>query len=402
MRPQRVLILMSHTGGGHRASAEALRVAFREQYGAAYRVDIVDLWIEHTPWPINRLPRSYRFLADNPPLWKLLFEMGERPELITPLFDAVATLAKRDIRQVLSYYDPDVVVSVHPLLQEVPMRIMRAMGRRIPFVTVVTDLGTFHPTWFHRDARLCFVPTEAAAQQAQAAGLSADSVRQYGLPIHPIYAEPPRPRDQLRGELGMALNLPAVLLVGGGEGMGPVKGIAIQVAARLAADGPAGRPLGQLAIVCGRNRRLYQSLHERKWPVPTVISGFVENMYDWMAACDCIITKAGPGTIAEALARGLPILLSGYLLGQEEGNVAYVLEHGVGAYSDSPKRIAALVARWLGPESPTLEVLKDNARRLGAPGAAFRIVRDIVALLAEQSADAEVQAPGRSASSAAS
>lgn len=31
----------------------------------------------------------------------------------------------------------------------------------------------------------------------------------------------------------------------------------------------------------------------------------------WMAAVDTIITKAGPGTIAEALISGLPILLNG-------------------------------------------------------------------------------------------
>lgn len=47
-------------------------------------------------------------------------------------------------------YDPDLIVSVHPLCQEVPLRVLDKMGggrRKIPFVTVVTDLGGAHPTW---------------------------------------------------------------------------------------------------------------------------------------------------------------------------------------------------------------------------------------------------------------
>ena len=81
----RILILMSNTGGGHRASAQALQAAFRVRHGQAFRVGIVDLWSEHTPWPLNRLPKSYKFLAnDTPRLYKLVFEMSEKPELIAP------------------------------------------------------------------------------------------------------------------------------------------------------------------------------------------------------------------------------------------------------------------------------------------------------------------------------
>ena len=58
------------------------------------------------------------------------------------------------------------------------------------------------------------------------------------------------------------------------------------------------------------------------------MKGFVNNMAEFMSACDCVITKAGPGTIAEALICGMPILLNGYIPCQEEGNVSFVLENG--------------------------------------------------------------------------
>lgn len=374
----RILILMSNTGGGHRASAQALQSAFRERYGDVFTVDIVDLWMEHTPWPLNRLPKSYKFLAnDTPRLYKLMFEIGEKPEVIIPLMDAVTQWAERDISRAICHYAPDLLISVHPLLQEVPLRVLRRMGREIPMVTVVIDLGTFHPTWFNKGVELCFVPTERSYWQAIRQGLSPRQLRQYGLPIRPEFGRPSRPKEEARRALGRAPGLPNVLLIGGGEGMGPVKEIARAVARELAAD---DGPMAQLAVICGRNERLQRKLLEKAWPVPTVIRGYVDNIWDWMMASDCIITKAGPGTIAEALACGLPIVLSGYLMGQEEGNVSYVLEHGVGAYSDNPRRIAEIVGYWFGLEHKYLDLMASRARAIGKTDAVYQIVDDIAAL----------------------
>ncbi|HXF60219.1 MAG TPA: glycosyltransferase, partial [Caldilineaceae bacterium] len=173
---------------------------------------------------------------------------------------------------------------------------------------VVTDLTSVHPLWYHREARRCFVASEAAYQAGLEAGMSRAQLRLYGLPVRPIFAEPPRPKAELRAELGMHPALPAALLVGGGEGIGRVAEIAKETAAALAqGDRSSGQsPAGQLVIICGRNRRLQSALEQVEWPIPVQVRGFVSNMSDWMAACDCIVTKAGPGTIAEALIRGCP------------------------------------------------------------------------------------------------
>jgi 1,2-diacylglycerol 3-beta-galactosyltransferase len=100
-----------------------------------------------------------------------------------------------------------------------------------------------------------------------------------------------------------------------------------------------------------------------------------------MAACDCIVTKAGPGTIAEALISGLPIVLSGFIPGQEEGNVPYVVDNGVGEYCTAPAAIAQIVARWFGPERTHLAAMSAKARSMGHPQATFEIVRSIVGVM---------------------
>lgn len=60
-----------------------------------------------------------------------------------------------------------------------------------------------------------------------------------------------------------------------------------------------------------------------------LVNGFVDNMAEWMTACDTIVTKAGPGTIAESLICGLPLLLNGFVPCQEAGNVPFVINNRV-------------------------------------------------------------------------
>ncbi|KAL2897722.1 MGD A: Monogalactosyldiacylglycerol synthase chloroplastic [Bienertia sinuspersici] len=267
--PKRVLILMSDTGGGHRASAEAIKSAFNEEFGDDYQVFVTDLWSEHTPWPFNQLPRSYNFLVKHGPLWKMMY---------------------------------------------------------------------------------------------------------YGT----------APRPELRKELGLDEQLPAVLLMGGGEGMGPIEATA-RALGRALYDENIGEPIGQVLVICGRNKKLAGRLRSIDWKIPVQVKGFVTKMEECMGACDCIITKAGPGTIAESMIRGLPIILNDYIAGQEAGNVPYVLENGIGKYLKSPKAIANTVAQWFGPKADELQIMSQNALKHARPDAVFKIVHDLHELIRQRS-----------------
>lgn len=91
-----------------------------------------------------------------------------------------------------------------------------------------------------------------------------------------------------------------------------------------------------------------QELSAKRWrDVSVQVRGFVRPMSDYMAASDCIITKAGPGTVMEAASQGLPVMLSGYLPPQEAGNVDTVVRGGFGAYSRKPTVIGRTVCNWL-------------------------------------------------------
>ena len=85
-------------------------------------------------------------------------------------------------------FDPDLVISVHPLMQHVPLRVLQRRQeqqkelKQPPFATVVTDLTSCHPTWFHKGVTACFVPTQQARQLDPLAPWGPPPILDGGLP----------------------------------------------------------------------------------------------------------------------------------------------------------------------------------------------------------------------------
>ena len=377
---KRVLILMSDTGGGHRASAQALRDTFERLYGSEFEVVILDLWTDSSPWPMNQMPKGYSFMVRYPFLWRLNFR-GFWPSWVHgPTLFMTHKVAGRAYAKVFHELQPDLVVSVHPLMQHVPLKTLRNMHRRgqlhrVPFATVVTDFTTCHSTWFHRKVDQCYVATPEARDLALSRGLKPSQLIMHGLPIRPVFEELSRRRPAkgpLRARLGMDRSRPAVLVVGGGGGMGPVEATCQAIASTL-------RDRVQVVVICGRNKALVKKLEGQEWPMPLIVNGFVSNMHEWMAASNCIVTKAGPGTIAEALVCGLPLFLNGFVPCQEEGNIPFVISNQVGAFSRDPQEVARILKGWLQNRAE-FESMAQRARALGKPEATFEIVKDLAVL----------------------
>ncbi|KAG8367466.1 hypothetical protein BUALT_Bualt16G0075000 [Buddleja alternifolia] len=375
-RTKNVLILMSDTGGGHRASAEAIRDAFQLEYGDEYRIFVKDVWKEATGWPLNDMEGQYKFMVKHVQLWKVAFH-GTSPRWIHSVYlAAIAAFYAKEVEAGLMEYKPDIIISVHPLMQHVPLWVLKWQGlqKKVIFVTVITDLNTCHRTWFHPSVNRLYCPSEEVAKRSLFDGVEESQIRVFGLPIRPSFCRAVLSKDDLRIELEMDSELPAVLLMGGGEGMGPVKKTAKALAESLF-DKELEKPIGQLIIICGRNEALAATLQSLDWKIP--VRGFEKQMEKWMGACDCIITKAGPGTIAEALIRGLPIILNDYIPGQEKGNVPYVVDNGAGVFTRSPKETARIVAEWFSTKTDELKRMSENALKLAQPNAVFDIVKDI-------------------------
>jgi 1,2-diacylglycerol 3-beta-galactosyltransferase len=272
---------------------------------------------------------------------------------------------------------PDLVVAVHPIINQVSLRVLRRTLRTdVPYATVVTDLVRAHPSWFSPQADYCMVPTEAARQRGLRYGMPPDRLEVVGQPVGMKFAAELGEKLYLRGKLSLSLGRPVVLIVGGAEGMGPVYEIARAVA--------RGLPTAQLIIVAGRNTSLRQKLEATAWEIPVRIHGFVTNMAELMGASDVLITKAGPGTLSEALIAGLPVIISSFIPGQEEDNVQYVLEHGAGEYAPTPPETIRIIEEWLRTDNDSLRRVAENAAALARPDATLKIARRLYCLLNEK------------------
>jgi 1,2-diacylglycerol 3-beta-galactosyltransferase len=371
--PKKVLVLMSDTGGGHRSAAEAIAEGLEHIKPGEFDVQLLDFIADCTPFPLNRAGQLYRPAVDySGPLWGWFWRLNDSHRRMAILLKLFTPWARNRLTQQLRQTMPQAVVSVHSLSNHLAVQAVRRLGSPIPVITLVTDLVRAHVSWFCPDVTLCIVPSDAVRQKALACGLSPQKIKVVGLPVGLRFGQGPGGKSERKEKLGLKPDLPALLLVGGGEGMGKVFRIARAIAeARLPA---------QLLVVAGRNGSLRRRLERVDWEIPTTVFGFVDNMPELMAASEVIVTKAGPATISEAIACGLPIILSGAIPYQEDRNIAYVVENGVGQLAEKPAEIANLLREWLQPGNEELSRMARNARRLAQPEATLEVARLIADL----------------------
>ncbi len=359
---KKIVFLFSDTGGGHRSAAEAIIEALEIEFPGCFNLEMVDIFKEYGPVPLNYMPDLYPQMVKLPHAWGLGYKLSNGHPQARVMTASAWPVMRKAMRQLIQDHPADLIVSVHPLAAA---PVLKALGHeRVPFINIVTDLVTTHALWYHRQADLCIVPTQPAYERALQCGLRPEQVQVVGLPVADRFCQPAGDREQLRQRLGWSQGLPVVLLVGGGEGMGPLEQTAEAVAA-------SGLPLS-LVIIAGRNQALKARLEARRWPIPTRVYGFVREMPDFMRASDFLVTKAGPGTISEAMNAGLPVILYSRLPGQEDGNVSYVVGEGAGVWAPRPAPVVQALRSWLEEPHQYQEAVA-ACQRLARPQAAREI-----------------------------
>jgi 1,2-diacylglycerol 3-beta-galactosyltransferase len=363
----KLLILMSDTGGGHRSVAEAIGAAITE-LDTSSTVELLDFFSTCAPFPLSQAGTVYGpWVNHAAPLWGAGFHLTNGRRRAALLGSMISLATRRCVKTKLRIVQPDVLVSVHPLATRLAADVHRRIGRSLPLVTIVTDLVTTHAAWLTREVDLLIAPSEAVKLQALKAGIPPEKIKITGQAVHPRFTEVNGDRCTTRESLGLLSDRFTVLLIGGGEGMG-------RVAEMARAIDTAGLGLQQI-IICGRNESLRRRLERTTWDVPTRILGFVHNMPALMHAADVVVTKAGPSTICEALVVGRPILLTGYVPGQERGNVYFVANAGAGHLTETPQALIAALHQLVNSGSAVQQRMAANARRLARPSAARDIAR---------------------------
>jgi len=372
----RILIATVTAGAGHLQAAAALEEAWRllRPRDTVLRLDV----LEFTPRLYRKayLEGYLKLVEHAPELWGMLFAKTDNPALSRKLTRLRRTLTRwptERFAKELRRFQPQAVLCTHfmPLevLGKLKSKTANASG---PFtVSVVTDFEA-HALWMEPAVDLYCVAAEETKARLVARGATPENVAVTGIPIAAKFSAAVDPAA-VRKKAGLRDDLPVLLVLSGGFGMGPV-------AAILAEINKMDRPV-QLVVVCGRNEKLRRELAVCERRHPTHILGFVTNMQEWMAAANLVITKPGGLTASEALAMGKPLFILNPIPGQEAANSDFLLEHGAASKANRVEDLPYRLEQLLG--SKKLRQMSQAARNLGRPTAAQEVCREVQARVKE-------------------
>jgi 1,2-diacylglycerol 3-beta-galactosyltransferase len=375
---RRLVFLIADTGGGHRAAATAVERQMAAAFPGEFEITILDPFTSAKHRVIGGTAALYGPITRHARwLWGGLYHSTNSRAAVALLESTVLRSVTSAVTEAIEQIDPDCLVSFHPLLNHISVRAVRSRARRIPVITVITDLVDIHVAWICPDVDAVVVPSPGGLDHCRRAGIPASRCFDFGLAVDRRFTElPSDPAGiaTIRERLGLRAESFVVLVCGGADGSGGLVNHARAIA--------AGPPDVEVVVICGRNERARSALaglHTRTGRRVQVL-GYVNNMPEWMRASDVVVSKAGPGTIAEALCCGLPLLLVWYLPGQERGNVEWVVDIGAGRYVPRDEQLVDAVAELAAPGSETLATMRAAVKAAARPDATRRIAALIASM----------------------
>jgi len=334
-------------GGGHRSAATALHAVIGRER-RPWHVRLVNL--NDVLLPADILKKlTGRGLQD---IYNLLLRYGwtlGMPQLL-PLMHGLIRLRHSSAVELLARYwgrtPTDMVVSLVPQFNRAMSEAFRAVNPQGHYVTVLTDMADYPPHfWIERVDQDVICGTPRAVQQALAAGLPSECVhRVSGMILKPeFYEQGTHDSHDGRRRLGLDPETPTGLVLFGGYGAPSMYGIARRLQS-------VSRPL-QLILICGHNRKLADRLRTLRSRIAMHVEGFTSEVPRFMQLADFLIGKPGPGSISEAVAMKLPVIVekNAWTMPQERYNADWVVENGVGIVVRSFRGIRGAIERLLEP-----------------------------------------------------
>lgn len=307
---------------------------------------------------IQRLPFIWAHLYDNP-YWK------RRTRRIKELIHYF-NFPKLD--SLFNKFQPDVVVSTQAFPCGMVADFKEARGINLPLVAVLTDFIP-HSYWIYDNVDYYITPSEEIKEKMIQKGIEPQRIRTFGIPLNSKFNQK-LDKAEIRKKLKLQERLFTILIMGGGQGIGPIKDV-VRILDNLKFS-------FQEIVVCGTNKRLYFCLKKRlkSYRKNILLLGYVQNMEELMSASDVIITKPGGITCAEALSKGLPMIIMSPIPGQEANNASYLTREGAAVKANYARDLTDLISD-LYNHPQKLKELSKTALRISKPNAA----RDIAQLI---------------------
>lgn len=315
---KKVLIVIADIGNGHKSAADAITSVFQSKYGGEYELKTIDIYKEADIEPFNSADVSYKFLSQNRAYEKISNVTWKFTNTFLgyKIYKAYFLgLIYKAAKAVIEEEKPDIVISAYPLASTI-INQMRKDGAKFKYVVVITDLITMHKSWADESADLVTSPTPDAVKTLVNFGVDVNKVIYPFFPLKPELATF-RPKEELLKELDFKAELPIILITGGGLGTKAISA-AIQ---KL-----CNRDDIQVIVIAGKLDEYREELRERYKENKNVrVLGFVNNMFDYINACDIVIGKPGATTVMEIELFNKKAIYTRYIGVHDFGNIEYAL-----------------------------------------------------------------------------
>ncbi len=358
---RRIALVYFDAGGGHRNATMALETAIQEA-NLAWEVQLVNLQEVLDPIDVIRRFTGLRIQDAYNRMLQNGWTLGSS-QLMRVLQSIIWLYHRKSVRLLLRYWEelrPDLVASLVPHFNRALCESLRQACPGKPFVTILTDIADYPPHfWIEKQEQFLICGSERAVEQARELGHADERIfRTSGMILNPrFYNYSPIDRAAERTEQGLDPTRMTGLVLFGGQG---ARKKMLEIDRRLS---ESGLPI-QLILICGKNERLRDELEAQVRPIPRLVEGFTSNMPYYMQLADFFIGKPGPGSIAEALAMGLPVIVesSSWTLPQERYNAVWVREKQVGLVVRDFDTVVDAVRQLL--DSRTFDRFRCNAKKM--------------------------------------
>lgn len=366
---KKILIISSdYTGHGHKSITDSLKEQFAKYPDVS--VHVVDGFSLGGSVGL-RIGKMYGSVTRNAKdIWKLIWDISsKKPEVIN---DLVELVIKDNFLKLLSSVKPDLILSVHPNYNAPVINILHEYDIKIPFLILIADLVSISPLWADSRADYIICPTIESKYKCIEFGVPESKLKVFGFPVRSkFFAHLAENRPENYYSPDRALEC---LIMSGGEGVGNMSAIAKILLKNFNV---------KVKIIAGRNtilkRRLERTLLE-KYGERVEIYGFVENLHDMMVSSDIVFTRGSPNVVMEAVACAVPIVVTGALPGQEEGNPGYIEKYNLGVVCDDTKNLKNTVNLLLENNAARLKQIKQAQQNFRNPNTAADIVKFILSV----------------------
>lgn len=365
----RVLILYIIKGSGHHHAAIALEQAFRIYYP---KIEVINTSFFDCSNPLVErvVTRIYlEMLKTTPELWDFLYDNRKVLEKTKKLREFVNKLNSKKFKKFLENYSPSVIICTQAFPCGVVASIKRKENLSTPLVAVITDYIA-HRYWIHDEVDMYITANQFTKHYLRIYGVDENKVKSLGIPIRCAFKNSLDTRAILH-KLQLSQELPIVLVMGGGQGFGPIKEIIRSL--------DKCQMKMQILVVAGLNQRLKKEIDKLALSCKNIIRsfGYVENIHELMEIADILVTKPGGITCSEAIAKKLPMIIVNPIPGQEERNSQFLTQHDIAIRIDEEKAVGSAVESLLN-DQPRLMRLRQTMAQFAKENASELIVKAIV------------------------